>query len=416
MRIFIIAGGSRGDVGPAAGVGARLVAAGHAVTIAADKSFAASIEGAGMGFRPLVGDLQQAASSEALSAAARDGALSRSSLRLVAMAKQYFRLLNGNVADLTAASGADVVMCNAFGGAAYHVAQALGVPSIGMALQPHEPTAELQPIAFGRSLGRFGNRIAGKALKASERLYFAGIKEIRAQHGLPPTTFAATQRGQFDANWPIVHGFSRHVVPRPKDWRPGLDVVGYWWPPLPADWTPPEELTRFLAAGPAPVFVGLGSTNPGDSERLSATVTSALRAAGQRGIIQSGWAQLSTRDDDMLTVGDVPHEWLFPHTSAVVHAAGAGTTAAGLRAGVPAVPIPLTGDAPFWSERLTTLGASPGPVRFKHLTTERLADAVREAVTNPTYRTRAGELAAKIATEDGAARVEAIVDGLGVTA
>ena len=46
----------------------------------------------------------------------------------------------------------------------------------------------------------------------------------------------------------------------------------------------------------------------------------------------------------ILTIGDVPHEWLFPRMAAVVHAAGAGTTAAGLRAAVPAVPIPMTGD------------------------------------------------------------------------
>ncbi|HEY4458963.1 MAG TPA: glycosyltransferase, partial [Pseudonocardiaceae bacterium] len=271
-------------------------------------------------------------------------------------------------------------------------------------------TAELQPIVLGRSLGRFGNRAAGRLLRMAERMYFTGINDIRAEHRLPPTTFAATQRAQFDADWPIVHGFSRHVVPRPRDWRPGLEVVGYWWPPLPTGWAPPAELSSFLAAGPAPVFVGLGSTNPGDGERLSATITAALRAAGQRGVIQAGWAQLSTSDDDMLTIGDVPHEWLFPRTSAVVHAAGAGTTAAGLRAGVPAVPIPMTGDAPFWSSRLSTLGASPGPVRFKRLTSDRLADAVREAVTNPAYRTRARDLAAKITTEDGAAPVQALID------
>jgi UDP:flavonoid glycosyltransferase YjiC (YdhE family) len=111
---------------------------------------------------------------------------------------------------------------------------------------------------------------------------------------------------------------------------------------MPSAWTPPEELRRFLDDGPPPVFVGLGSTNPGDAERISRTVTAALRQAGPRGVIQAGLADLSTSDDDMLAIGDVPHEWLFPRTAAVVHAAGAGTTAAGLRAGVPAVPIPVS--------------------------------------------------------------------------
>jgi UDP:flavonoid glycosyltransferase YjiC (YdhE family) len=243
-------------------------------------------------------------------------------------------------------------------------------------------------------------------------MYFADINDIRAEHGLPPTTLAATYREQAAERWPILHGISRHVVPRPRDWRPGLEMVGYWWPPTPSGWTPPEDLQRFLDAGPPPVFVGLGSTNPGTPKYLSGVIAAALRRAGQRGVIQAGWAELSTTDDDMLTIGDVPHEWLFPRMAAVVHAAGAGTTAAGLRAGVPAVPIPVTGDGPFWSSRLTTLGVSPGAIRFKKLTTERLADAVREAVTNPDYTRRATELAATIATEDGVAQVLTTVTNL----
>jgi sterol 3beta-glucosyltransferase len=178
---------------------------------------------------------------------------------------------------------------------------------------------------------------------------------------------------------------------------------------MPSGWTPPEDLCRFLDAGPPPVFVGLGSTNPGDAERLSGVVAAALRRAGQRGVIQAGWAELSASGDDMITIGDVPHEWLFPRMAVVVHAAGAGTTAAGLRAGVPSVPIPVTRDGPFWSYRLTTLGVSPGAIRFKKLTVDRLAVAVREAVTNPVYTRRATELAADLATEDGSAQVLATV-------
>ncbi|HEY4455802.1 MAG TPA: glycosyltransferase, partial [Pseudonocardiaceae bacterium] len=133
MKIFIVVAGSRGDVAPVAGLSARLVAAGHTVTMAADKSFATSIEDAGMGFCPLIGDIHKAASSEEISAMTRDGAASRSGARLITAAKRYFRLLNNNVAELTADSGADLVMFGPFGSAAYHVAQALGIPSIGMA-------------------------------------------------------------------------------------------------------------------------------------------------------------------------------------------------------------------------------------------------------------------------------------------
>jgi hypothetical protein len=87
----------------------------------------------------------------------------------------------------------------------------------------------------------------------------------------------------------VLHGYSPHILPRPSDWRPGLDVVGYWWPALVADWTLPPVLSDFLAAGPPPVFIGLGSTVTTESqaEHLSTVVGRAPRLAGVRGIVQS---------------------------------------------------------------------------------------------------------------------------------
>lgn len=76
------------------------------------------------------------------------------------------------------------------------------------------------------------------------------------------------------------------------------------------------------------------------------------------------------------------------------------------------MPVPITGDGPFWSYRLTTLGVGPGPVSIRKLTAGRLADAVTEAVTNPTYAQHAATLAADLATEDAAAAVLATVDDL----
>jgi hypothetical protein len=81
----------------------------------------------------------------------------------------------------------------------------------------------------------------------------------------------------------------------------------------------------------------------------STTSSPALSCAGVRAVVQSGWADLGPVGDDILVVGDLPHEWLFPRTAAVVHHAGAGTTAAGLRAGVPTVAVPALVDQPSWT-------------------------------------------------------------------
>jgi UDP:flavonoid glycosyltransferase YjiC (YdhE family) len=88
---------------------------------------------------------------------------------------------------------------------------------------------------------------------------------------------------------------------------------------------------------------------------------------------------VDARSDDVLTIGEVPHEWLFPKMAAVVHACGAGTTAAGLRAGVPAIGVPVAGDQPFWARTLRSLGVSPATVPYWRLKTDRLATAVLKA-------------------------------------
>ena len=72
--------------------------------------------------------------------------------------------------------------------------------------------------------------------------------------------------------------------------------------------------------------------------------------------------------------------------AAVVHHGGAGSTAAGLRAGVPTIVVPFMTDQPFWGKRVYELGVGPKPISRRRLTIERLADAMTEAVTNSGIR------------------------------
>jgi len=99
--------------------------------------------------------------------------------------------------------------------------------------------------------------------------------------------------------------------------------------------------------------------------------------------------------------------------AAVVHHAGAGTAAAGLRAGDPAVTVPVLGDQPFWAARLAALGAGPPPIPRSRLSTAALAAAIRGAVAHPSYRTRAQALSRRMASEDGAAPAVSMLARLG---
>ena len=97
--------------------------------------------------------------------------------------------------------------------------------------------------------------------------------------------------------------------------------------------------------------------------------------------------------------------------AAVVHHAGAGTTGAGLRAGLSAVTVPVMIDQPFWAERIHRLGVGPAPVPFAELTAQRLASAIRAALEDR-YRNRARELAGLVNAEDGAETVARRIEQL----
>jgi sterol 3beta-glucosyltransferase len=289
----------------------------------------------------------------------------------------------------------------------FQIADALEVPRAGVFLQPVQPTREFGSVLVGgRSLGPCGNLLLGRLVDASVRSLYAGpIRDLRRDLGLPPASMRALQRSQ-QFRYPTFHGFSPSVVPRPADWPAPMLVTGYWWPARPTGWTPPAALVDFLAAGPPPVFLGFGSMAPGHGARLAGPVLAAVRQARARAVVQAGWSGLDVgAADDVLTIGEVPHDWLFPQVAAVVHHGGAGTTAAGLRAGVPAVPVPVLADQPFWARRLTALGVAPGPLPLSSLTATRLAAALRTVTTDPHYAARAAAIAARLATEDGAAPI-----------
>ena len=128
----------------------------------------------------------------------------------------------------------------------------------------------------------------------------------------------------------------------------------------------------------------------------------------------SGWAGLRAEalPTSVIMVDSVPHAWLFPRMAAVVHHGGAGTTAAGLRAGAPSILIPFFGDQAFWAGRVRALGVGPAPIPRKELTAERLAIAIRQAVTDEALRQRAADLGVTLRAEDGVGRAAAIIDAL----
>ncbi|MFF4272560.1 glycosyltransferase [Streptomyces sp. NPDC001536] len=400
MRILIAAAGSRGDVAPYTGLGSALLRAGHEVTLAAPDAFAPLVAEAGLEYRRLP--------------ARAEGGGTATKRELMRTAAEFITELGRGFAEAVAPETDLLLLSTTTAPLGWHVSEATGIPALGAYLVPTAPTGDFPSVVTGaRSLGRLGNRTAGRfALRMADRLYTPAVTELRRNLGLSPLAPHAMRRRQERAGWPVLHGFSPALVPRPSDWRPELEVVGTWWPYVDPARQLPEELEGFLAAGPRPVFIGFGSMAAGQGERLSEIAVGALRQAGLRGILQTGSAGLAADGDDVLTVGDVPHALLFPRVAAVVHHAGAGTAAAGLRAGVPAVPVPVTADQPFWAGRLAALGAATVPVPFRSLTAEVLADVLGRVVRRQAYSRAAAIAAQHLAAEDGVGEAVKAVERL----
>ncbi|MGW1215232.1 glycosyltransferase [Streptomyces sp. NPDC002499] len=404
--------GSRGDVAPYTGLGFGLSRAGHEVTLVTHARFEPLVAGSGVRFHPLPVD-PRAELESSRGRGLHDSATGLGKLtRLVSMARDVV----GRMADdlVVAARSSDLLLlAPSVAPLGHTIAEGLSLPSLDVPLQPLSPTRQFAPpMLSARSLGATGNRIAGHCVNLAVQQVFAGtLPAVRDRLGLPRVDAVAAWRARERLAPPVLHGFSPLVVPRPSDWRAGLDIAGYWWP-YDVDTQLPPSVRDFLDAGPPPVYVGLGSATVPDPERLSADVVRALRRAGLRGVIQRGWSGLEASGDDMLTVDEVPHSALFPRMAAVVHHAGAGTTGAGLRAGVPAVPVPIQFDEAFWAARLVRLGVAPCAVPLRRLTTDSLAAALERATGDAELGRRAAELGARIRAEDGVAPVVKAVERL----
>ncbi|MFC5216426.1 glycosyltransferase [Streptomyces coerulescens] len=403
--------GSRGDVAPYTGLGHALSRAGHEVTLVTHGCFERLVTKSGVRFHPLPIDPR----AELESARGRSLHRSGSGLGKLVRVVELARSLAGSLTDdmLAAARSSDALLLAPSTAPLGHaIAEGLSLPSIDLPLQPLAPTREFAPAMLGGgSWGSLPNRVGGHAVNlAIERVFSAAVPDARARLGLPRVRARGELRGRPDGT--VLHGFSPLVVPRPHDWGPHLRVTGYWWPYDGSAQLPPD-LRDFIDAGPPPVFVGLGSATVPDPAGLSAEVVRAVRAAGLRAVIQRGWGGLAAAGDDVLTIDEVPHSALFPRMAAVVHHCGAGTTAAGLRAGVPAVPVPIQFDEGFWGARLVSLGVAPRALPLRRFTADALAAALRQATGDPAHGHRARALADGLRAEDGMAPVLDAVHRLG---
>ena len=402
-KITILTLGSRGDVQPYIALGLWLQRAGFDVTVGTGKNFESFVRAYGLTYGFMDADFLEMMQDPQVRKTLQGRSLP---IKLMRTAFAMLRRIMDDSWAMSQGSDAIIYHPKVLGG--YSIAEKLGVPAFMCVAMPlMTPTGDFPSIwvPTAASLGKWGNRQSHRAFLSMMSMPYRRMMNRwrREVLDMPPLGLFAHEHLPDGQPIPALYPFSRHVVPPPADWPESAHVTGYWFLDAQPDWQPPRSLVDFLATGPAPIYIGFGSMSWNDPTQATQAVLGALAETGQRGILAKGWGGLAASDlpDNVYILEAAPHDWLFPQVAAVVHHGGAGTTAAGLRAGKPTLICPFLADQPFWGKRVFDLGVGPAPIPQKRLTTERLVAAIRQMTSDADMQARAARLGELIRTEDG---------------
>lgn len=416
MKITILAIGTLGDVQPLVALGQGLKMRGHQVRMVAGKNFGSWIEGHGLEVLCSSVDMQALMKSEDGQEWVEHGNQPYRQMRAIKrLAATYGPAMMRDA--WTGCEDAEVVVSN-FTSDVYaaSIVEKTGASHIITPLQPTQVATRsgmVTPQAPVPGRNSLANYLFGKWLvePLAWRLYGTLNNHFRRETlGLSPQTYRQNRARLRRAL--VVQGFSAKVVPHPTDWPPNFHTAGYWVLEEDPAWQPPPALSAFLGAGEPPVYIGFGSMTGRDPDALTRLLIEAAGRANVRAILQMGWAELGgiSLPETVYLLDRAPHTWLFPRLRAVVHHGGAGTTGAGLRAGIPTIVVPHMADQPFWGARVAALGVGPRPIPRHKLEVGNLAAAIKEAVGDPGMVQRAGALGQVLRAEDGVSTALGLIE------
>lgn len=401
MHITIFVYGTWGDIRLHVVLGMALQKAGHEVQVVASSGYEQWVRNRNLGFYTLTTDTNTFTTENA-------GVLDENIIRQFQRMRKSMQpnLLQMGLEILEATRKSDVLITVAFGISflfdiiKVNKLRPLFINTFPLNFSRDVPSVITPSVPdwfpFPKMYNRMSHSIAGRM---QWLLFGQSSSEIAQKLGLPGSSYNEFQA--FIGAAPALTIVSQHVFPRPPDWRENWQVTGYLFDDDP-DWTPPQDLLDFLNAGEPPVYIGFGSMPDSKPQATTRTLIDAVQRTGKRAIILTGWAGLGDENvpENIHILKYAPHSWLFPRMAAVIHHGGAGTTAAGFRAGVPTIIVPHTADQPFWGRRAGELGVGTAPIPRKKLKAENLAAAINQSTTDRTMQANAKALGEKIRQED----------------
>ncbi|KAL8489886.1 hypothetical protein ACS0TY_025682 [Phlomoides rotata] len=340
LQVVMLIVGTRGDVQPFVAIGKRLQDYGHRVRLATHSNFKEFVLTSGLEFYPLGGDPKVLAEYMVKNKGFLPSGPSEIPVQRNQMKEIIYSLLPACKEpdlDTGVPFKADAIIANPPAYGHTHVAESLKIPIHIFFTMPWTPTSEF-PHPLSRVKQSAGYRLSYQIV---DSLIWLGIRDMindvrKKKLKLRPVTYLSGSQGS-ESDIPYGYIWSPHLVPKPKDWGPKVDVVGFCFLDLASNYEPPESLLNWLKAGPKPIYIGFGSLPVQAPQKMTQIIVEALEITKQRGIINKGWGglgDLAEEKDFVYLLDNCPHDWLFLQCASVVHHGGAGTTAAGLKAAV----------------------------------------------------------------------------------
>jgi UDP:flavonoid glycosyltransferase YjiC (YdhE family) len=398
MKFVLACYGTRGDVEPCAAVGRELLRRGHDVRVAVSPDMVGFAESAGLSATAYGPNLQSFvdAQRKLLTSFVRSPwriqQLRKLGREVRQLGTQWRTEVITNLTSL--AEGADLLLTGLiFDDAAVNVAEYYDIPLAALHFVPVRANGQLVPFV--------PPPLIRAAMTVNEWAQWRIAKKLddaqRRQLGLPKTT-----------------------VPPPRRIakRGSLEIQAYdevCFPGLAAEWArfngrrpfsgaltlelstdADDEVAAWIAAGTPPIFFGFGSIAVDSAADTLTMISAACAQLGQRALVCSAGTDFGQVPDfqHVKVVSAVNFAAIFPLCRAVVHHGGAGTTAAGLRAGVPQLILSTELDQAVWGARVKQLKV--GTARRFSTATEKSLVADLQRIVTPEYVARARELATRM--------------------
>ncbi|WP_319454166.1 MULTISPECIES: glycosyltransferase [unclassified Mycobacterium] len=391
MTFAVAVHGTRGDVEPCTAVALELVRRGHHVLMAVPPNLIQFVESAGLA-RPL--DYGVDSQKQLDADIFRDFWKLQNPMTAMRRGREYMTQGWAEMSETLAslAIGADLILTGTtYQEVAANVAEQQRVPLAALHYFPFRANSHMVPVPLPRLVLHRGwsmvEWVHWRILKKPEDAQ-------RRALGLPQARVRSVRR-IVESGALEIQAYDELFFPGlAEEWNGARPLVGSISLELP---TPDDDdLDDWIAAGTPPIYFGFGSMPVESPAEAIAMITSVCAELGERALISAGvWdVDAVPHADHVKLVGTVNHAKVFPACEAVVHHGGAGTTAAGVRAGVPTVVLWVGADQPVWATQIKRLKVGTAE-RFSKSTPESLAKALRTVLT-PDYRNRAREAAARI--------------------